>query len=81
MPNENSPIDYDGHCIFCGSEDGTIVKGPDGKYRNMCRYMGCPVFYRAVPVFGFDTVEECRDPANSPAVKGVEMTVGQYIGV
>lgn len=36
---------YDGKCPICGSTDGMIGKGHDGKFRNMCRVMGCPAFY------------------------------------
>lgn len=71
---------YDGVCPVCGSKDGMIVhasKG-DGKYRNMCRVMGCPAFYMPSPIVGFDTVEDCRNPFESALFKAGPMTVGQY---
>ena len=71
---------YDGKCPICGSTDGMIGKGHDGKFRNMCRVMGCPAFYRPAPAVGFDTIEECRDPWSSTYLKDREtMSAYEYL--
>lgn len=73
-------VGYDGVCPLCGSIDGTIIQGADGKYRNMCRVMGCLAFYRPAPAVGFDNPDDCRDPFNTEYVKkGV--TGGEYLGL
>lgn len=71
-------VGYDGKCPLCGSTDGTILQGADGRYRNMCRVMGCPAFYRPTPAVGFDSADDCRNPFESEYVKrGVR--VSEYL--
>lgn len=64
-------VSYDGRCPLCGSADGSIVRGVDGKYRNICRAMGCPAGFWPAPRKGYDTIEEARDP-EVPADYSVE---------
>lgn len=72
-------VGYDGECPLCGSCDGIIVQGTDGKYRNMCRVRGCPAFYTPAPAVGFDTADDCRNPFESEYLKkGVR--VSEYLG-
>lgn len=76
---EKGAVDYDGKCPLCGSSDGTIIRGADGKYRNMCRVMGCPAFYLPAPAVGFDSPDDCRNPFETEYVKkGV--LVSEYLG-
>lgn len=65
-------VGYDGKCPLCGSIDGTIIQGNDGKYRNMCRVMGCPAFYFPAPAVGFDTADDCRNPFETEEVQANE---------
>jgi hypothetical protein len=58
MSEERTFAGYDGKCPVCGSGDGTIIQGADGKYRNLCRVMGCPLFYHPAPAVGFDTADD-----------------------
>lgn len=72
-------VGYDGKCPLCGSSDGTIIQGPDGKYRNLCRVMGCPGFYRPAPAVGFDKADDCRNPFETEYVKN-GVRVSEYLG-
>lgn len=46
---DSNIVRYDGVCPICGSQDGMVVKGKDGKYRNICRVMGCDAMYKPTP--------------------------------
>lgn len=67
--NSSNIVGYDGKCCLCGSGDGTIIKGSDGRYRNMCRVFGCKAWYLHCPATGFDTIEEVRNPFDSNLIK------------
>ena len=75
---ENNFAGHDGRCPVCGSGDGTIIKGADGRFRNMCRVMGCPLFYCPAPAIGFDTADDCRDPFETEYLKAGTVTVEEY---
>ena len=77
--SEKSIEGYDGKCPLCGSIDGTIVQGADGKYRNTCRVMGCPAFYLPCPRVGFDTADDCRNPFETEYIKS-GARVSDYLG-
>lgn len=68
-------VGYDGACPICYSGDGTIIKGEDGRFRNMCRVMGCPAMYVHAPAVGFDTAEDCRNPFDTDYLKSGSVTV------
>lgn len=70
---------YDGVCPICGSRDGTIIFGQDGRYRNICRVMGCPAMYCPSPAVGFDSADDCRNPFETEYLKSGEVTVENYI--
>ena len=76
--SESNIVRYDGVCPICGSQDGMVIKGADGKYRNICRVMGCPAMYRSAPFAGFDSPDEAVNPWETALVKS-EITVGEYI--
>lgn len=78
MENKN-PVGYDGVCPVCGSVDGMIIFGNDGKYRTMCRVMGCPAMYRPCPIIGFDAIEDCRNPFDSEYLKDGTVRVEEYV--
>lgn len=79
MENERKPAGYDGECPVCGSRDGTIIQGADGRFRNMCRVMGCPCYYRPCPAVGFDTADDCRHPFETEYLKPGTVSIGEYI--
>lgn len=72
-------VNYDGVCPICGSVDGTIIRGKDGRYRNMCRFMGCPAMYHHAPAVGFDTEDDCRHPFDTSYLKDGTVTVQEYL--
>lgn len=72
-------VNYNGVCPICGSIDGTIVLCEDGRYRNMCRVMGCPAHYQHAPYVGFDTEDDCRHPFDTDYLKSENVTIGEYI--
>lgn len=72
-------VGYEGCCPVCGSSDGMIVKGQDGKYRNICRFLNCRCFYIPAPAIGFDTVEDCKNPYETDYLKAGTVTVGEYL--
>ena len=77
---ENAPIvGYDGKCPLCGSFDGTIVRESDGKFRNICRVMGCPAFYRPAPFEGHSSIDDVRNPEASELIKNGDCTIGRYL--
>lgn len=78
MDNEKVFAGYDGKCPVCGSGDGTIIQGNDGRYRNMCRAMGCPLFYIPAPAVGFDTADDCRNPFDTDYLKAGTVSVLEY---
>lgn len=78
MAGNKNIVRYNGQCPVCGSADGTIIKSADGKYRNMCRVMGCPAFYKPAPFDGYSEQEEAANPFESELFKD-GMTVGQYL--
>lgn len=65
----DSSIGYNGVCPLCGSVDGMIVKGADGRFRNICRVMGCPAFYQPAPFEGYTTEDDARNPYDSDLIK------------
>lgn len=78
MSEANGPVRYDGTCPLCGSGDGTIVKGADGRFRNICRVLNCSAHYIPAPAVGWDTDEIAHNPWGQPLLtKGI--TVGEYI--
>lgn len=72
-------VRFDGVCPLCGSRDGTVVKGEDGRYRNMCRVMGCPAMYKPLPPVGYDSAEDAHNPFESAVIKK-GMLVSEYLG-
>lgn len=62
-------INYDGVCPICGSRDGIIVLGDDGKYRNICRVFNCFAHYIPTPSIGFENENDCRNPLETSLVK------------
>ena len=79
MENEKEFAGYDGKCPICGSGDGLIIEGKDGRFRNMCRVMGCPLWYKLAPAVGFDTEDDCRNPFETEYLKHGTVTVGEYM--
>ena len=79
MGNNKTAVAFDGVCPVCGSIDGTIIHGKDGKYRTMCRVMGCPAWYKPCPVIGFDTEGDCRNPFDSEYLKDGTVSVEEYV--
>lgn len=79
MSEEKKIVDYNGVCPICGSMDGMIIHGTDGKYRTMCRVMGCPAWYKPSPRVGFTSEDDCRNPFDSEYLKDAEMTVAEYV--
>lgn len=78
--NNTNVVGFDGVCPLCGSSDGMIIRGNDGRYRNMCRVMGCSAWYIPSPVVGFEKENDCRDPFESEYLKTETITIGDYIG-
>ena len=75
---EDSPIvDYHGVCPVCGSSDGMIVKGNDGKFRTMCRNLSCPLWMAPAPAVGFDSEGDCREPFETEYLQG-DVTIHEY---
>ena len=66
---DKTVVGFNGVCPICGSSDGMIVKSADGRFRNMCRVMGCPAFYRVAPTDGYSTQEEAANPFESELFK------------
>ena len=64
-------VGSDGRCLLCGSTDGSIIRGFDGKYRNICRARVCLAWFWPAPRKGYDTIEEARNP-EVPADYSVE---------
>lgn len=78
--NDAAIVGYEGCCPVCGSSDGMIVKGTDGKYRNICRVINCRCYYIPAPEVGFDKKEDCENPYETDYLKAGTVTVGEYIG-
>ena len=76
---ESSVVGYNGKCPICGSADGMIQKGTDGRFRNICRVMGCPAFYRPAPYDGYEAKDEAANPFESSLFAVDGMTVKQYL--
>lgn len=76
--HDGGAVRYDGVCPLCGSRDGTVIKGKDGRYRNMCRVMGCPAMYKPLPIVGYSSAENAADPFESDIIKE-GMTVSEYL--
>lgn len=79
MADERIFAGYDGKCPVCGSADGMIIEGADGRFRNMCRFMGCPLHYLPTPAVGFDTADDCRNPFETEYLKAGAVSLGEYI--
>jgi hypothetical protein len=79
MQSDKTVVGFDGVCPICGSIDGMIVFGKDGKYRTMCRMMNCPARYKPSPRIVFGTVKECENPFESEYLKDGNVTVEEYI--
>ena len=79
MNNEKTVVGYDGVCPICGSSDGMIINGKDGKYRTMCRVMGCPAWYKPSPYIGFASEEDCRNPFDTEYLKDGTVSVADYV--
>lgn len=79
VENEKAFESYDGKCPICGSGDGLIIEGLDGRFRNLCRNINCPLFYKPVPAVGFDTADDCRNPFETEYLKHGTVTVGEYM--
>lgn len=77
--HDGGAVRYDGVCPLCGSRDGTEIKGKDGKFRNLCRVMGCPAMYKPLPLAGYSSAEDAANPFESDIIKA-GMTVSQYLG-
>lgn len=76
---DNGIVGYEGCCPVCGSSDGMIVQGKDGKYRNICRFLNCRCFYTPAPAVGFDTKEDCENPYETEYLKSGTVTAGEYL--
>lgn len=74
-----SIVNYDGVCPICGSVDGMIIQGKDGRYRNMCRVNGCPAKYLPAPAVGFAAEDDCRKPFDTDYLKGGNVTYQEYL--
>lgn len=81
MGDSKTVVGFDGVCPVCGSIDGAIIHGKDGKYRTMCRVVICPAWYKPCPAIGFDTEEDCRKPFDSEYLKDGTVSVEKYVGV
>lgn len=79
MEDKKTALGFDGVCPVCGSIDGMIIHGNDGKYRTMCRVMGCAAWYKPCPQIGFDTEEDCRNPFDSEYLKDGTVSVAEYV--
>ena len=69
-------VAYNGVCPLCGSRDGT-VKEVDGRFRVMCRMMGCKAMYRPCPAEGYPKIEDTTDPWSSDLMKDGKCTYGR----
>lgn len=78
MENEKNTAGYDGKCPICGSGDGIIIQGKDGRFRNICRVMGCPLCLIPAPAVGFDTADNCRAPFDTEYLKAGTVTTQEY---
>lgn len=72
-------IGYNGLCPICGSGDGMIQEGYDGKIRNVCRFMGCPAMYKPAPFEGYNDVKFAIDPFSSELLSKGDCTVEKYL--
>ena len=79
MLNDKTPAGYDGRCPVCGSSDGTIIQGRDRRFRNICRVMGCPLYYTPAPGVGFDTADDCRHPFETEYLNARPVSIQEYI--
>ena len=77
--NNTRIVGYEGRCPICGSSDGIIVKGEDSLYRNVCRVLGCPCYYKPAPAEGFTFKEDCENPFETDYLKSGTVTVGEYL--
>lgn len=75
---DSNIVRYDGVCPICGSQDGMVVKGKDGKYRNICRVMGCDAMYKPTPFVGYDKPEDAANPWDTDLVRN-GITIGEYL--
>lgn len=75
----NEIVAYNGVCPICGSTDGTIFRGEDGRFRNICRVLGCPAHYKHAPYVGYDTEDDCRHPFESNYLKDGTVTFAEYL--
>lgn len=75
---ESAIVGYNGQCPLCGSADGMIQRGSDGRFRNICRVMGCKAYYRPAPFDGYDTQEDAANPFESALLKE-GINVWQYL--
>lgn len=66
MAQTTEIVSYVGVCPLCGSQDGMVQKGEDGRYRNICRVLGCKAYYRPAPFDGYDTQKDAENPFDSP---------------
>lgn len=78
MENEKNFAGYDGMCPACGSGDGIIIQGKDGRFRNFCRVMGCPLMYLPAPAVGFDTADDCRNPFETAYLADGSVSIREY---
>lgn len=79
MENNVEVVGYNGKCVLCGSSDGMIQKGQDGKYRNICRVMGCKAFYRPAPYDGYDFQNDVSNPFETKLIDEEIKTVHGYL--
>jgi hypothetical protein len=78
MADERTFAGYDGRCPVCQSGDGLIIEGADGRFRNMCRVMGCPLYYCPAPAVGFATADDCRKPFETEYLTKGPVTLNEY---
>ena len=81
METKNNIVGYNGQCPICGSIDGMIIEGKDGRFRNICRVINCPCGMLPAPAVGFDSKEDCGDPWETEYMKNANgtMTIGEYV--
>lgn len=63
--NTTEIVAYDGQCAVCGTFDGMVQRGSDGRFRVICRRMGCPAYYLPSPHEGYPRIEDTVAPFDS----------------
>lgn len=77
--NNSCIVSFNGVCPLCGSSDGMIIRGNDGRYRNICRVFRCKAWYIPAPATGFEKESDCRRPFASEYLTSETVTVREYL--